>query len=194
MHCFASENPTYTGTWLFGVESWKSLKGQENLLRKNLQVKTRVENVRFLSYRIFFVGKYGIQSTNEMAFKRTVPLREFSISRHQIWFAHAIVVQRMHACACKMPSCSIRTSNLKCRHIQARKKDVFVFDFFCIVIPPSHETKWYFTSNGKYKQFSNKWKIGMWSRFLGIFRGKWIDFVDYKRSFYFVSDLWWSLG
>ena len=101
MHCFASENQTYTGTWLFGVESWKSLKGQENLLLKNLQVKTRVENVRFLSWRIFFVGKYGIQSTNEMAFKRTVPLREFSISRHQIWCAHAIVVQRMHACACK---------------------------------------------------------------------------------------------
>ena len=108
MHCFASENQTYTGTWLFGVESWKSLKGQENLLLKNLQVKTRVENVRFLSWRIFFVGKYGIQSTNEMAFKRTVPLREFSISRHQIWCAHAIVVQRIHACACKMPYCSIR--------------------------------------------------------------------------------------
>ena len=75
MHCFASENQTYTGTWLFGVESWKSLKGQENLLLKNLQVKTRVENVRFLSWRIFFVGKYGIQSTNEMAFKRIVTLR-----------------------------------------------------------------------------------------------------------------------
>ena len=75
MHCFASENQTYTGTWLFGVESWKSLKGQENLLLKNLQVKTRVENVRFLSWRIFFVGKYGIQSTNEMAFKKTVTLR-----------------------------------------------------------------------------------------------------------------------
>ena len=75
MHCFASENQTYTGKWLFGVESWKSLKGQENLLLKNLLVKTRVENVRFLSWRIFFVGKYGIQSTNEMAFKRTVTLR-----------------------------------------------------------------------------------------------------------------------
>ena len=74
MHCFASENQTYTGTWLFGVESWKSIKGQENLLLKNLQVKTRVENVRFLSWRVF-VGKYGIQSTNEMAFKRTVTLR-----------------------------------------------------------------------------------------------------------------------
>ena len=74
MHCFARENQTYTGTWLFGVESWKSLKGQENLLLKNLQVKTRVENVRFLSWRIFFVGKYSIQSTNEMAFKRTVTL------------------------------------------------------------------------------------------------------------------------
>ena len=42
---------------------------------ENLQVKTRVENVRFLSWRIFFVGKYGIQSTNEMAFKRTLTLR-----------------------------------------------------------------------------------------------------------------------
>ena len=29
-----------------------------------------------------------------------------SISRHQIWCAQAIVVQRMHACARKMPSCS----------------------------------------------------------------------------------------
>ena len=38
-------------------------------------MKTRVENVRFLSWRIFFVGKNGIQSTNEMAFKRTVILR-----------------------------------------------------------------------------------------------------------------------
>ena len=75
MHCFASENQTYTGTWLFGVESWKSLKGHENLLLKILQVKTRIENVRFLSWRKFFVGKYGIQSTNEMAFKRTVTLR-----------------------------------------------------------------------------------------------------------------------
>ena len=84
MHCFASENQIYTGTVILGVESLKSLKDQENLLLKNLQLKTRVENVRFLSWRTFFVGKYGIQSTNEMAFKRTVPLREFSISRHHI--------------------------------------------------------------------------------------------------------------
>ena len=39
---------------------------------KNLQLKTF-----FLSWRTFLVGKYGIQSTNQMAFKRTVPLREF---------------------------------------------------------------------------------------------------------------------
>ena len=77
MHCFASENETYTGTWLFGVESWKSLKDQENLLLKNLQVKTHVENVRFLLWKIFFVGKYGIQSTNEMVFKRTVKYTSF---------------------------------------------------------------------------------------------------------------------
>ena len=80
MHCFASENQIYTGTVIFG----KSLKGQENLLLKNLQLKTREEKVQFLSWRAFFVGKYSIQSTNEMAFKRTVTLREFSISRRQI--------------------------------------------------------------------------------------------------------------
>ena len=83
MHCFASENQIYTGTVIFGVESLKSLKDQENLLLKNLQLKTRVENVRFLSWRTFFVGMYGIQNNNEMAFKRTVTSREFSISRHQ---------------------------------------------------------------------------------------------------------------
>ena len=84
MHCFASENQIYTGTVIFGVKSLKSLKDQENLLLKNLQLKTRVENVRFLSWRTFFEGKYGIQSTDEMAFKRTETLHEFSISRHQI--------------------------------------------------------------------------------------------------------------
>ena len=43
-------------------------------------MKPRVENVRFFLWRIFFVGKYGIQSTNEIAFKRTAPLYKFSIS------------------------------------------------------------------------------------------------------------------
>ena len=58
---------------------------------------TRVENDRFLSRRWQVsllsqsqLGKYGIQSINAMAFKRTVTLREFSISRHQIRCAHAI--------------------------------------------------------------------------------------------------------
>ena len=49
-----------------------SSKGQENQMLKNLQLKTRVENVQFLSWTTFLVGTYGIQSTNEMAFKRTV--------------------------------------------------------------------------------------------------------------------------
>ena len=40
MHCFASENQTYTGTVIFGVESLKSVKGQENLLLKNPALKT----------------------------------------------------------------------------------------------------------------------------------------------------------
>ena len=34
MHCFASENQAYTGTVIFGVESLKSLKGQETNCRK----------------------------------------------------------------------------------------------------------------------------------------------------------------
>ena len=107
MHCFASENQILAGTVIFGVESLKSLKGQENLLLKNLPLKTRVENVWFLSWRTLFVGKYGIQSTDEMAFERTVTLREFLISCHQIWCAHAIAVQRIYACARKMPPCRL---------------------------------------------------------------------------------------
>ena len=59
----------------------------------------------FVMENTFFGGRNGIQSTNEMAFKRTVTLREFSISRHQIWCAHAILVQRMPACGRKMLSC-----------------------------------------------------------------------------------------
>ena len=54
MHCFASENQIYEGTVIFGVES---LKGQENPLLKNLQLKRLVENVRFLSWRAFFCSK-----------------------------------------------------------------------------------------------------------------------------------------
>ena len=64
-----------TGTMIFGLNYFKSIKGQENLLLKNLQLKTRVENVRFLSWITFLVGKYGIQNTNEMALKRTLALR-----------------------------------------------------------------------------------------------------------------------
>ena len=84
MHYFASENQIQTGTAILGVESFKSLKGQKNLLLKDLPLKNRVENVRFLSWRTLFVEKYGIQSTDEMAFKKTVTLREFLISCHQI--------------------------------------------------------------------------------------------------------------
>ena len=73
MHCFASENQTYTGTVIFGVESLKSVKGQENLLLKNRALKTS----DFLLWRTFFVGKYDIQSTNETDFKRTVTLASF---------------------------------------------------------------------------------------------------------------------
>ena len=72
IHCFPRENKTYTGTVMFAVESLKSLKGQEKLLLEYLQLKTYVENVRLLSWRTFFAGKYSTQSTSEMAFKRTV--------------------------------------------------------------------------------------------------------------------------
>ena len=43
-----------TQTVIFGVESLESLKGQENLLLKNLLLKTCVQNVQFLSRRTFF--------------------------------------------------------------------------------------------------------------------------------------------
>ena len=69
---------------------------------KNLQLKIRVENIRFFVVKSIFCTKvkYGIQSINEIALK----IKDCnSISRHQIWCAHAIVVQQMHACACKMP-------------------------------------------------------------------------------------------
>ena len=46
-----------------------------------------------------FVGKYGIQSTNEMAFKRTVPLREFSTS------------DLMRACYCRSADERMRMQN-----------------------------------------------------------------------------------
>ena len=61
--------------WVFKV-----FKRSRKPTAEESTTETRVENVQFLSWRVFFVGKYGIQSTNEMAFKRTVTLREFSIS------------------------------------------------------------------------------------------------------------------
>ena len=115
-HCYAAFLPRYK------VRPWVSKSNHRNALlcqwksdsdfwrwvfkvfkrwRKPAAEKSDLENVRFLSWRTFFVGKYGIQSPNEMAFKRTVTIRELSISRHQIWCAHASVIQRMHACACK---------------------------------------------------------------------------------------------
>ena len=68
--------------------------------RKPTAEKSCLENVRFLP-------KYYILSTNKMAFERTVTLRKFLISRHQIWCTHTIVAQWMHACACKTPYCCI---------------------------------------------------------------------------------------
>ena len=52
---------------------------------RDLQVKNpRTKRSIFVMDNFFFRKVRGIQSTKEMAFKRTVPLREFSISRHQI--------------------------------------------------------------------------------------------------------------
>ena len=64
--------------------------------RKPTAEKPCLENVWFLS-------KYNILSTNKIAFERTVTLRKFLLSRHQIWCAHAIVTQWMHTCGCKTP-------------------------------------------------------------------------------------------
>ena len=54
MRRLVSENQIYTATVVFGAESLKSLKGQENLLLNHLQLKTPVQNVRFLSQKVFF--------------------------------------------------------------------------------------------------------------------------------------------
>ena len=53
-----------TGTVIFGLKYFKSVKDKENLLLKNLQLKTRGEDVGFLSWITFFVGKYGIHQRN----------------------------------------------------------------------------------------------------------------------------------
>ena len=74
MHCFASENQTDTGTVIFGIESLTEVFKRS---RKPTVEKSCLENVRFFS-------KYDILSTNKMAFERTVTLREFLLSRHQI--------------------------------------------------------------------------------------------------------------
>ena len=72
-----------TGTVIFGLKYFKSIKDQENLLLKNLQLKIRGQNVGFLSRITIFVGKYGIHQRNgfekDCSFKR-----EFLTSRHQI--------------------------------------------------------------------------------------------------------------
>ena len=58
IHCFASENQVYTGTVIFGVESLKSLKSQENLLlKKGHAAETRVENVRLFVMENIFCRK-----------------------------------------------------------------------------------------------------------------------------------------
>ena len=64
MHCFASENQIYTGTVIFGVESLKPTAE-----------KSATENSR-CKRPIFVMGK--------MSFERTLTLRKFSISCHQI--------------------------------------------------------------------------------------------------------------
>ena len=85
MHCFASENQTCTGTVIVGVESFKVFKSST----KPTAEKSTTENPLrkrpiFVIENIFCEKVYGIQNNNEMAFKRTVTSREFSISRHQI--------------------------------------------------------------------------------------------------------------
>ena len=72
MHCFQVKLGSDTGTVIFGVEYFKSLKGQENLATAE---KSTTENPRrkrpiFVMDNFFFFGKYGIQSTDEMTLKR----------------------------------------------------------------------------------------------------------------------------
>ena len=74
------ENQIYTGAVIFGVESFKVFKRSRKPTAEKSITETLRRNVRFLSWRTFFVRKYSIQSTNEMAFKhvnRIVTLRDF---------------------------------------------------------------------------------------------------------------------
>ena len=93
MHCFASE----TQIWYRNSDFWRWVFYVFKMSRKPTAEKSSTENPR--TKRLIFVmeniscRKYGIQSTNEMVFKRTVTLRA------SFWFP-AI------ACARQMPSCS----------------------------------------------------------------------------------------
>ena len=55
-----------TGTVIFGAQSFKSWKGQENLLLKNLQTENPHRKRPIFVMENIFCRKYG---TNEMAFK-----------------------------------------------------------------------------------------------------------------------------
>ena len=56
MHRFASENQTYTGTVIFGVEPLKSLKGQETFAEKST-IKSLPRNLLIFVMENIFCGK-----------------------------------------------------------------------------------------------------------------------------------------
>ena len=124
MHCFASENQTYTGTWLFGFIGPRKPTTEKSTVkhpRRKRQIFV-IENIFCKKVRYSKHKRDGFQ--DDGTFTRVFDFPPSDLMRPRI------IVQRMQACACKMPSCSIRTSNLKSRHIQASKKDAFLFDFF----------------------------------------------------------------
>ena len=57
---------------IFGIESLKSLKGQENLMLKNLQLRTRVENVQFFVMELIFCRQVRYSKHQRIALKTTV--------------------------------------------------------------------------------------------------------------------------
>ena len=114
MHCFASENSTYTGTWLFGVESWKTLKGQENLLLKNLQVKNL-----FRKRPIFVMENVFCRKVWYSKHQRNTRVFDFPLS------------DLMRPCYCRSADARMRMQNalLLMAKRKARERDFLLFSF-----------------------------------------------------------------
>ena len=79
MHCFASENQIYTGTVTFGVEPFKSLKGQENLLSfsgcTHAHAKCRPVDIKVLILSILWIFMSDIKLSRNLILAKLSEIR-----------------------------------------------------------------------------------------------------------------------